>query len=257
MMRFKKEERKYQYDFSTFSPTMHDIESRERKAATMIAVLGDYFDISLDRLRVLDIGASTGIIDNYLANYFGSVDGIDIDENAINLAKNNFKKDNLNFRVGDALNTKLPDGWADVIICSQIYEHVPDSVKMIDEIFRVLVPGGVCYFAANNRIMWNEPHYNLPLLSCIPRPLAHWYIRLCGKGTHYHELHFSFWGLKKLVKRFEIIDYTDKMINNPQTYKVDYMLPLNSRKISIAKALVKYAYWLVPGYIWLLRRPMD
>lgn len=249
------EHREYQYNFSRLSPTMYDIAGRERKAVTMIAVLEDYFDVSLSQLHALDIGASTGIIDSYLADFFSSLVGIDIDSNAINSAKENFHKSNLCFRVGDAQHIDLPDESVDVVICSQVYEHVPDAAAMVDEIFRVLRPGGICYFAASNRIMWNEPHYNLPLLSAIPRSLAHWYIRLSGKAKHYHELHFSYWGLRKLVKRFELVDYTTKIIRNPSVYKVDYMLPPNSHKATIAQSVIKYAYWLVPGYIWLLRKP--
>lgn len=103
--------------------------------------------------------------------------------------------------------------------------------------------------------MWKEPHYNLPLLSAIPRSLAHWYVRLSGKSTHYHELHLSYWGLKHLVRHFEVIDYTAKIISEPTVYKVDYMLPPLSRKAFIAKSISRYAYWLVPSYIWILRKP--
>ena len=41
---------------------------------------------------------STGILDNYLADYFAKVVGSDIDEPAISFANNNFKKDNLEFQ---------------------------------------------------------------------------------------------------------------------------------------------------------------
>jgi SAM-dependent methyltransferase len=249
------EKRGYQYDFSNFTPSMHDVEGRERKAATMVAVLTDYFDVPLSQLDALDLGASTGIIDNYLADHFHAVTGLDIDDKAIQSASNRFQKGNLVFQVGDALDTKLPSASVDVVICSQVYEHVPDAKAMIDEIFRLLRPGGICYFAAGNRFAWNEPHYNLPLLSAIPRPLAHRYIRLAGKAHHYHELHFSYWGLRRLVRRFEVHDYTGKLIEDPKTYKVEYMIPPGSRKHRIAKAIVRHAYWLVPSYIWLLRKP--
>lgn len=248
-------QRSYQYDFSDSSPAMHDAEGRVRKAATMIAVLGDYFDAPLRQLRALDVGASTGIIDNYLADHFESILGIDIDTAAIQSANNTFRKDNLSLRVGDALKTKIPSSSVDVVICSQIYEHVPDASAMVDEIFRVLRPGGICYFAAGNRLMWNEPHYNLPLLSVIPRRLAHWYIRLTGKARYYHELHFSYWGLRKLVKSFELIDYTVDMLKYPDKYGISYMVQQGSRKQAIAKMVVTFAYWLVPSYIWLLRKP--
>lgn len=247
--------RGYQYDFSASSPAMHDTEGRIRKAVTMVAALSDYFDVPLWELNALDIGASTGIIDNYLADHFGSLLGIDIDAAAIESARSTFHKDNLTFRVGDALSTNLPSSSVDVVICSQIYEHVPDAYAMVEEIFRVLRPGGICYFAAGNRLKWNEPHYNLPLLSAIPRPLAHLYIRISGKATHYHELHFSYWGLRKLIKPFELIDYTSSMIRCPDKFGVGYMIPPGTPKQAIAKMVAKFAYWLVPGYIWLLRKP--
>lgn len=249
------EQRGYQYGFSKFSTAMHDAQGRKRKAVTMVEVLNDYFDVPLSQLHALDMSASTGIIGNYLASYFASVLGMDIDSDAIASANQTHSKGNLRFREGDALNTELPAESVDVVICSQLYEHVPDATKMIDEVFRVLRPGGICYFAAGNRMMWNEPHYRLPLLSVIPRPLAHFYIRLSGKAKRYHELHFSYWGLKRLVRRFELIDYTAKIIRTPGAFKAEYMLPPNSRKLSIARAVAKYAYWLVPGYIWLLRKP--
>ncbi|MCB1056277.1 MAG: class I SAM-dependent methyltransferase [Acidobacteria bacterium] len=249
------EQRGYQYDFAASSVTTHDTEGRLRKAATMVAVLSDYFDVPLQELRVLDVGSSTGIIDDHLAEHVHSVLGIDIDKPAIESAQKTFHRDNLAFREGDALATQLPDASVDVVICSHVYEHVPDASAMMDEIFRVLRPGGVCYFAAGNRFMWNEPHYNLPLLSAIPRPLAHLYIRLAGKASHYHELHFSYWGLRNLTRRFDLIDYTAEIIEHPDKFGTAYMIPPGSRKQAIARLIAKRAFWLVPGYIWLLRKP--
>lgn len=221
----------------------------------MVAVLRDYFDIPLQKLQALDVGGSTGIIDDYLADYLGAVVGVDIDAKAVEFATQTFTRGNLYFHVGDAMNLRVPDDTFDIVICSQIYEHVPDSRKMIKEIFRVLRPGGVCYFAASNRFMWNEPHYNLPLLSAVPRRVAHWYIRMSGKADFYHELHYSYWGLKKLVKGFEVVDYTSKLIKEPERYGTSYMVPSGTLKARVARLMVNYCYWIVPGYIWLLRKP--
>jgi ubiquinone/menaquinone biosynthesis C-methylase UbiE len=160
--------REYQYNFSSLPAGKYDVLGRERKAKTMVAVLGDHLQVPLNDQSLLNVGGSTGIIDNYLADYFRSVVSVDIDEPAIMEAKNNFNKDNLIFQTGDALNLQFSDNTFDVVICSQVYEHVPSPQKMMDEIFRVLIPGELCYFAASNRLMWNEPHYNLPLLSVLP-----------------------------------------------------------------------------------------
>jgi ubiquinone/menaquinone biosynthesis C-methylase UbiE len=236
---------------------MYDVFGRERKARTMVAVLQDYLGVHLGNLSLLNVGGSTGIIDNYLSAHFGSVVGVDIDAPAIEHAQKMYVKNNLRFNVGDALNLRFPDATFDVVICSQIYEHVPDPERMVDEIFRVLKQGGVCYFAAGNRIMWNEPHYNLPLLSVIPRPFAHAYVKLAGKADYYYERHLSYWGLRNLVRRFIVYDYTLKIASDPKKYFADYMLKPGSVKAALAVFIIKNFHWLCPGYIWVLQKPED
>jgi len=248
-------QRGYQYNFSEMHyDAMHHREGREKKARTMIAVLQDCFTNDLRNLYALDVGSSTGIIDNFLSDYFKELIGIDIDEKAVVFAQQNFKKSNLSFFVDDAMNLHFNNNTFDVVICAQIYEHVPDQEKLLSEIFRVLKPGGVCYFAAGNRLDIIEHHYNLPFLSIVPKILAHIYLRASGKGKYYYEKHLSYWGLKKLVGNFQLLDYTGKIINEPEKFFTEYMLGQGSLKRKIARLVVNYAYWLCPGYIWLLRK---
>ena len=247
--------RGYQYDYSKVSAAMYDVSMRERKARTMIAVLRDYIESPLDEVALLNVGGSTGIIDNYLSQYFDSVIGIDIDEIAIRYANKTFRKKNLKFQVADALALPFMDNTFEVIICSQVYEHVPDSGKMFDEIFRVLKPTGVCFFSASNRLMYMEPHYHLPFLSVLPRILAHRYMRLAGKGNCYHEQHLSYWGLKRLVRKFLVIDYTLKIVLQAKRFYTDYMIQPNSLKGRMAVIVLKYFHWASPRYIWLLKKP--
>ena len=44
----------------------------------------------------------------------------------------------------------------DVITCSHIYEHVPDSKKLFEKICSLLEPGGICYFKAIYHDMHEE-----------------------------------------------------------------------------------------------------
>jgi hypothetical protein len=44
--------------------------------------------------------------------------------------------------VGDARLLPVADGIIDVVLCTQVIEHIPEPVSVLQEIFRVLRPGG-------------------------------------------------------------------------------------------------------------------
>jgi len=146
--------REYQYNFSKNSPYVYDSDNRERKARTMLAVLDDFLHEPLSKCDVLNVGGSAGAIDNFLAVHAGRVVGVDIDDVAIKHAQETFVKDNLEFQVADALNLPFDDSSFDVVICSHVYEHVPDPEKMFEEIHRVLRPEGICC-SRLYRVLWH------------------------------------------------------------------------------------------------------
>lgn len=246
--------RGYQYEFSRDNAEMHSTEGRQRKAATMLAILREALGQRLSQACVLNVGCSTGIIDTWLAPHVGRVTGIDIDAPAVDVARKHCDVPNAEFRVGDAMQLDFPDASFDVVVCAQVYEHVPDPARMMAEIHRVLVPGGVCYFAATNRFCVMEQHYHLPFLSVIPVPLAHLYLRALGRGDYYHERHRSLRGLRRLARGFIVDDCTLRILGDPDRYAASYMLG-GGIKLRIARALARVAYWAFPGYVWLLRRP--
>ena len=247
--------RSYQLAFSDGNAAMFAQQDRYKKADTMLAVLADYFSGDVSPLRVLTVGCSTGFIELRLAENVQSVVGVDIDAPAIFFAKKLHVRDNLQFAVGDAMNLSFPPEQFDVVICSQVYEHVPDASKMMTEIRRVLRPGGVCYFAATNRFCIMEQHYFLPFLSVIPVSMAHVYLRLTGKGQHYYERHLSYFGLTRLCMAFERIDYTKSLIVESAKFKTAYLFSDKPLKALIAKVMLRCAYCVFPGYVWLLRKP--
>lgn len=246
-------ERGYQLRFSDNNPEMHSEASRERKAVTMVRVLADHLG-PLGSLRALDVGSSTGFIDHYLAQHFAHVTGIDVDAEGVAHAQQRFQRDNLIFATGDAMALGFPANHFDVVICTHVYEHVPNSTTLINEIHRVLKPGGVCYFSAGNRLQYLEPHYQLPLLSWPPKWLANLYLRALGRGSIYYEEHLTYWGLRKLTRAFKRHDYTASLVHDPVRFGTDYMIPHGSRKQGIAGAMLRWAYPLFPGYIWVLEK---
>ena len=246
--------RDYQYDYSEIMPSVYDVAARERKAVTTLAVLEDFFGESLAHKDCLDVGGSTGVIDNRLAEDFGTVVGVDIDDKAIAYARETFRRDNLEFRIGDAMQLEFPDASFDVVVCSHVYEHVPDAARLMEEIYRVLRPGGVCYFAGNVRLVVMEPHYRLPFLSWLPRPLAHLYLRATGKGRFYYEKHLSHGQLRRLMQAFHFHNYTPRVVDDPERFRVEYMLRPGSFKARLASFVANRLYWASPC-IWVLEKP--
>jgi len=59
-------------------------------------------------------------------------------------------------------------------------------------------------------------------------------------------------GLRRLVRQFDVDDYTQRMLSDPDRYMARYMLGSGMR-LRIARALAHYAYGLFPGYVWLLK----
>lgn len=243
----------YQEDYADSRPQMYDKKSREEKARRMVLLLANYYrPAKINKLKLLDVGASTGIISNYLSHYFAHVTACDIDANAINYAKKNFKKGNLKYQVADAMNLPFKSNSFDVVICAHVYEHVPDSTKLFSEIKRVLTPGGVCYLAAGNRLWPIEFHYNLPFLSWLPKHLADIYIRLAGKADKYYETQLSYWELRKMISKykFRIVDCTGMVLRQPKKFGYNNIIkfPLSP----IAYVLSPLAKHFTPTFFWLL-----
>lgn len=234
-------------------PPMYE-EGRIKKAETILSVLQDH-SCPLDQLRGLNIGSEYGIIDNYLSSYFKDFSGLDVTEDRVKVAIETFVKDNLTFHFADAMDMPFENNSFDVIICTQIYEHVPCAKTLFKEMFRVLKPGGIIYLSASNRLRVMEQHHRLPFLSVIPKWMAHPYMKLMKKGNFYHETHLTIWSLRKLVSPFKVHDYTAKINHDPEKYGVEYILPKDSIKQFVAKILVKWFYPIYPNYIWLLEKP--
>eukprot|EP00607_Mallomonas_marina_P010434 CAMPEP_0182424380 /NCGR_PEP_ID=MMETSP1167-20130531/10604_1 /TAXON_ID=2988 /ORGANISM="Mallomonas Sp, Strain CCMP3275" /LENGTH=330 /DNA_ID=CAMNT_0024604173 /DNA_START=288 /DNA_END=1280 /DNA_ORIENTATION=- len=98
--------------------------------------------------KVLDVGCGIGGTSRYLAKSFSEdtqVTGITLSKNQVSratqLAEDQGVK-NVNFEVMDALAMSYPDNSFDVVWACESGEHMPDKKKYIEEMMRVLKPGG-------------------------------------------------------------------------------------------------------------------
>ena len=135
---------------------MFEVDGRLKKAKKVIKILQMHLG-ELSNKSLLDIGCSSGIMTDYYADFFQEVDALDIDQKAIEYALSNTKNKNINFILSPLEELQVEKRY-DVMICSHIYEHVPDSSILFERIYDLLKSGGVCYFAAGNRYQIYENH---------------------------------------------------------------------------------------------------
>lgn len=74
-------------------------------------------------------------------------------------------------------------------------------------------------------------------------------VKSAGKADLYYEKYVRYWRLKSLVSTFKIVDYTKKIIGNPDLFHANYMIQKGSKKARLAKLIANYAYLSCPTYI--------
>lgn len=233
-------------------------DDRKRKSEKIIAILHDYLQGNEKNLRCLDVGCSGGIISNQLTEHFSMVVGVDIEIKMPPQPELSLPE------IGTALFSEasgqelpFPDNYFDVVICAQVYEHVSDQAAFASEIHRVIRPGGICFFSGPNRLAINEEHYWLPFLSWLPHSLASIYMRTFKRGNIYDAYPLFYWQLKELWKDFNVIDYTIKLLRNPERFSVSERVDKYRWIKIIPDWILKILRPLYPNYNWILIRKYD
>jgi ubiquinone/menaquinone biosynthesis C-methylase UbiE len=93
--------------------------------------------------RVLDLGCGTGIVARALRERLGGgakLAGVDVSPKMI--AKARSLAPDIEWHEGDALALPFADGSFDLVLCQQMLQFVPDRLKAVREMRRVLAPRG-------------------------------------------------------------------------------------------------------------------
>jgi SAM-dependent methyltransferase len=138
--------------------------------------------------RMLDLGCGPGYYTRALTNAGATVVAIDIDLTELTAAKLPMAR-----AQADALHLPFGDAKLDGVFCTNLLEHTRQPLRVINEIARVVVPGGWTYLAWTNwyspygdhdispfhylgperrfrvwRRLFGEPHKNVPLQNLWP-----------------------------------------------------------------------------------------
>lgn len=126
---------------------------------------------------VLDLGCAGGFMSEAIDSKGAQVTGIDPASDAIAAARRHAEAEGKAIRYDVGVGEDLPygNGSFDVVVCVDVLEHVQDLELVLEEITRVLRPGGVFLFDTINRN---------PLARLATITMAEDVLRLLPKGTH-------------------------------------------------------------------------
>jgi SAM-dependent methyltransferase len=99
------------------------------------------FGIGLPGQNIVDLGTGTGTLASGFAAKGCDVIGIDPSAAMLKQAQQLDHSDQINFRLGTAENTGLPDASADVVAAGQCW-HWFDRPRAVQEVVRILKPNG-------------------------------------------------------------------------------------------------------------------
>jgi SAM-dependent methyltransferase len=105
---------------------------------------------------VLDIACGEGYGSRMLADVAARVIGIDISDAAVAHARQTYRSPNLEYRTGSCAAIPLESGSVDLVVSFETIEHHDQHDEMLDEIARVLKPGGVLIISSPNKHEYSD-----------------------------------------------------------------------------------------------------
>ncbi|MEL6620406.1 MAG: bifunctional 2-polyprenyl-6-hydroxyphenol methylase/3-demethylubiquinol 3-O-methyltransferase UbiG [Pseudomonadota bacterium] len=126
---------------------------------------------------VLDLGCAGGFMAEALAERGANVTGLDPAGQAIKAARTHAAQQGyrIDYRIGVGEALEFDANSFDIVVCVDVLEHVQDLDQVLEEVARVLRPGGLFLFDTINR--------NL-LARFIAITMAEDVIRILPRGTH-------------------------------------------------------------------------
>ncbi|MEG4345561.1 methyltransferase domain-containing protein [Microcoleus sp. A003_D6] len=120
-------------------------------------------ELSRDK-QVLDIASGEGYGSASLSKFARSVVGVDIDSKSVEYANQKYgDRPNLEFVVGACEAIPLPSQSVDIVTSFETIEHHDKHEQMMQEIKRVLKPGGMLVISSPNRLTYSDlPEYSNP-----------------------------------------------------------------------------------------------
>ncbi|MFQ6113478.1 MAG: class I SAM-dependent methyltransferase [bacterium] len=149
---------------------IHDLELAKHPVGTK-GFFDDLDEYRFDKLRylpelvdfncykgknLLEVGCGVGIDLIRFARGGAMVTGVDLAERSIELAKKNFEHHGLtgHLLLGNGEDLDFEDNSFDVVYAHGVIQYTANDQAMVDELYRVVKPGGEVIMMVYNRLSW-------------------------------------------------------------------------------------------------------
>lgn len=104
-----------------------------------------------DTPQILDLGCGQGHITEKIRQAVkgAEISGLDYSVSAVEYACEHFPQ--IDFAVGDAYDSPYASRFFDVVVCNNLWEHVPDPLFLLSRIKRTIKPGGYLIVSTPSR----------------------------------------------------------------------------------------------------------
>tara|TARA_Y100001972_G_scaffold128907_1_gene192613 strand:+ start:6348 stop:7109 length:762 start_codon:yes stop_codon:yes gene_type:complete len=117
-----------------------------------------------EKLRVLDVGCGNGIISLNVGTLGVQVLALDVSEKAISMAKTRNKFKNVCFQVLPAEGLSTIKEKFDVVICSEVLEHLTDPSGLLSELHNMMTNNGMLIVTVPNGLGPRELLVTRPMI---------------------------------------------------------------------------------------------
>ena len=152
-------------DYHDFQVGMNSTHFWVKGRMRLIEILLNRLPGDRKNRKILDVGTGVG---EYLSliKQFGNVYAVDVDQHALDLIPQDLV---IEKRLADACNLPYEEKNFDVVVAFDVLEHVKNDQNMVDEMLRVLKPGGYfvftvpafnALFSEHDRVLKHFRRYN-------------------------------------------------------------------------------------------------
>jgi SAM-dependent methyltransferase len=187
------------------------------------------------RRDALEVGFGSAVYLPALAELYGEVVALDLEKVFIERAQVLAQKyPNLRVVDDDITRSKLPDNAFDLVLCSEVIEHIGDSEKALAEVYRLLRPRGILIMSTP------QPLSPLELMAKIAfAPGIFRLVKLVYKEAIAQTGHINLMSEKRATSQLEAAGFSIR-----ERFKTGVYLPLIAE--FLGRAALRLEQWLEP-----------